>query len=74
MAQKKFQISAKELILNSKKEAAQSGNEEVKQELTMGEYEAKAEHKIAVREANKVFNDLEGEEKDTAKKYFDKIA
>lgn len=40
----------------------------------MGEYEAKAEHKIAVREANKVFNDLEGEEKDTAKKYFDKIA
>lgn len=74
VAQQKFQISAKELILNSKKEAAQSGNEEVKQELTMGEYEAKAEHKIAVREANKVFNDLEGEEKDTAKKYFDKIA
>lgn len=40
----------------------------------MEEMEAKAEHKIAIREANKVFNDLESDEKETAKKYFDKLS
>ena len=40
----------------------------------MEEMEAKAEHKIAVREANKIFNDLEDSEKEVAQKYFDRIS
>ena len=40
----------------------------------MEELEAKAEHKVAVREAKKVFSDLEDSEKEIAQKYFERIA
>jgi hypothetical protein len=74
VAQDKWWKSAKEIILDSKRALAENGDEDSKNDITMEEMEAKAEHKIAIREANKVFNDLESDEKETAKKYFDKLS
>lgn len=67
-------MTAKQVIKQSKQELAQNGDDTAKQDLTMEEMEAKAEHKIAVREANKAFNDLESDEKEIAQKYFERIS
>jgi len=74
VAKEKWWMTAKQVIKQSKQELAQNGDDTAKQDLTMEEMEAKAEHKIAVREANKAFNDLESDEKEIAQKYFERIS
>lgn len=67
-------MTARKLISESKKALANDGDEEAKHDITMEEMEAKAEHKVAIREAMKLFNDLTDEEKESAKTQFEKIS
>lgn len=74
VAKEKWGKSAKEMIREVKKQEAEKWNDSRKQELSNEDLEAEIEHKYAIKYAYKVFDDLDDEEKKTAKKYFDKIA
>lgn len=75
LARQKYDwMSAKELIAKTYKSLAKDWNDDAKKRVSEEESEAKAEHKVAIKYASKIFSDLSAEEKQTAQKYFDRIA
>jgi len=77
LAQDKWWMSAKKLILDTKKELADWWDEKLKKEVSEEEIRESARnnvyHEIAIEQAEEMFESLEGDEKQEAKTYFDDI-
>lgn len=70
LATEKWGKSAKNIILETKRDLAKDGNESAKEEVSKEDIRAQVYHEVAIEQAQTIFDDLADSEKSKAIEYF----